>query len=368
MVWEGYRKGSGYVAVGVSEDSKMGKDIMFICSQSGVKEYTSAGKSAPTPSSENQLNTITTTNIGGDMYCKFESGTLLKSKGIDFSADLKNEKYHILVAVGDGELSYHAQNKIGSGEPSALGLVQAQGSSSKVLLKVHGLAMIAAWVGCAGTGMMIARYFKNTWKGTKVMGTDVWFTAHRSLMMSAVLFTAIGLILVMIHNKGWNYTAESIRNNPHPALGLATVILAFMQPVMAVFRPHPGTKFRPIFNWGHTIVGNAAFSIGIAAIFLSGDLPAIRIEYKGYVACLIVYIIVYTLVQLFLAFHNLMMERSEAKTEVHPMAEKGGELEDIPVENKDKPGSKIRQIVLLLFILFSLAVSISLIVAIFKFD
>ena len=48
--------------------------------------------------------------------------------------------------------------------------------------------------------------------------------------------------------------------------------------------------------------------------------------------------------------------------------EKGGELEDIPVENKDKPGSKIRQIVLLLFILFSLAVSISLIVAIFKFD
>jgi len=37
-----------------------------------VKEYTSAGKSAPTPSSENQLNTITTTNIGGDMYCKFE--------------------------------------------------------------------------------------------------------------------------------------------------------------------------------------------------------------------------------------------------------------------------------------------------------
>ena len=37
------------------------------------------------------------------------SGTLLTSKGIDFSADLKNEKYHILVAVGDGELSYHAQ-------------------------------------------------------------------------------------------------------------------------------------------------------------------------------------------------------------------------------------------------------------------
>ena len=33
MVWEGFRKGSGYVAVGISEDAKMGDDTMYICSQ-----------------------------------------------------------------------------------------------------------------------------------------------------------------------------------------------------------------------------------------------------------------------------------------------------------------------------------------------
>ena len=34
-VWEGYRKGPGYVAVGVSTDSKMGEDIMFLCTKVG---------------------------------------------------------------------------------------------------------------------------------------------------------------------------------------------------------------------------------------------------------------------------------------------------------------------------------------------
>ena len=33
MEWESYRKGTGYTAIGVSRDSKMGEDIMFVCSQ-----------------------------------------------------------------------------------------------------------------------------------------------------------------------------------------------------------------------------------------------------------------------------------------------------------------------------------------------
>ena len=31
------------------------------------------------------------------------------------------------------------------------------------------------------------------------------------------------------------------------------------QPIMAIFRPHPGTPFRPIFNWAHFIVGTLAY-------------------------------------------------------------------------------------------------------------
>ncbi len=29
-----------------------------------------------------------------------------------------------------------------------------------------------------------------------------------------------------------------------------------------MYRPHPGTKYRPIFNWAHWFVGNSAFILG----------------------------------------------------------------------------------------------------------
>ncbi len=39
MEWEGFRKGSGYVAVGISNDAKMGEDTMYICTQVYVSIY-----------------------------------------------------------------------------------------------------------------------------------------------------------------------------------------------------------------------------------------------------------------------------------------------------------------------------------------
>jgi hypothetical protein len=41
---------------------------------------------------------------------------------------------------------------------------------------------------------------------------------------------------------------------------------------MALLRCHPGTPRRPIFNWVHWFVGNAAHIIGIVAIFFAVDL------------------------------------------------------------------------------------------------
>lgn len=44
----------------------------------------------------------------------------------------------------------------------------------------------------------------------------------------------------------------------HALLGVVTTILAFFQPIFAAFRPHPDSSKRPIFNWIHWLVGNAA--------------------------------------------------------------------------------------------------------------
>ena len=47
-----------------------------------------------------------------------------------------------------------------------------------------------------------------------------------------------------------------------------------IQPVMAYFRPHPGTEHRPIFNWAHFLVGNLAIAFAHAAIATSMFVPA----------------------------------------------------------------------------------------------
>ena len=60
-------------------------------------------------------------------------------------------------------LSFHDM-KIAAAEPVSLKNVSEVGLRSDLLVKLHGLFMLVAWLGCAGAGMMMARYFKQTWK------------------------------------------------------------------------------------------------------------------------------------------------------------------------------------------------------------
>jgi hypothetical protein len=64
-------------------------------------------------------------------------------------------------------------------------------------------------------------------------------------MISAVILTLISLI-VMLAVDGLDPFAE-VSSNPHPAVGMASIICAFIQPIMAAFRPHPGTRYPNLF-------------------------------------------------------------------------------------------------------------------------
>jgi hypothetical protein len=41
--------------------------------------------------------------------------------------------------------------------------------------QVHAIFMILAWLASAGTGMLLARYYKETWRSVRPMGKDLWF-------------------------------------------------------------------------------------------------------------------------------------------------------------------------------------------------
>ena len=83
---------------------------------------------------------------------------------------------------------------------------------------------------------------------------------HRGLMVTTWTLTMIAFIVIFVELKGW--TSIPVTQNPHAVIGCITTALAFIQPIMAYFRPHPGTPKRFIFNWAHWLVGNSAHILG----------------------------------------------------------------------------------------------------------
>ena len=89
---------------------------------------------------------------------------MIKSK--DFSVNLKDDQQTILLAGGPystNSLGFHTM-KLAAGEPVSLSQVSVAGAKSDLRVKLHGLFMLMAWLGCAGAGIIMARYFKQTWK------------------------------------------------------------------------------------------------------------------------------------------------------------------------------------------------------------
>lgn len=77
-------------------------------------------------------------------------------------------------------MGYHDVGRDATAQPKALAEVANFASTSKVLLRLHGAFMIAAWVGTASLGILIARYYKQTWVGKSLWGKDIWFTVSIS--------------------------------------------------------------------------------------------------------------------------------------------------------------------------------------------
>ena len=60
-----------------------------------------------------------------------------------------------------------------------------------LLLKCHAVVMVIAWLGCAGSGIILARYYKVVW--STLIGRDLtllrshWPRASQVMLASAVL-------------------------------------------------------------------------------------------------------------------------------------------------------------------------------------
>ena len=88
-------------------------------------------------------------------------------------------------------------------------------------------------------------------------------------MVLSVVLSLAGLIPILVDKK----LLPIADMKHHPLVGLATLVLAFVQPFIGYFRPDKDHKFRPLFKIVHTFLGYSAILMAIASIFLTNNLP-----------------------------------------------------------------------------------------------
>lgn len=76
-------------------------------------------------------------------------------------------------------VGYHDLAYTSTAESSALSEIKSLRTSSKLLLRLHGSFMIVAWIGAASIGIVVARYYKQTWVGASCCSKDLWFGVSR---------------------------------------------------------------------------------------------------------------------------------------------------------------------------------------------
>ncbi|XP_065088030.1 putative ferric-chelate reductase 1 homolog isoform X2 [Ochlerotatus camptorhynchus] len=357
-----------YVAVGLSNDAKMGDDSVIECvpEQGTVNAYASWTFAGPYGVSrqgiaQNFFRLLEKSYVDGMIHCKVERDAVSTVKGQKF--DMINEKYHLLLATGSQadstHVSYHDIGRHVSGAPLALAEVGPVQGMSKLLLRLHGAFMLTAWIGTASLGILLARYFRQTWVGSQLCGKDQWFAWHRFLMVLTWVLTMAGFVIIFVEIGGWSQV-----DNPHAILGMVTTVLCFLQPIGAFFRPHPGTKRRPLFNWLHWLVGNLAHIIAIVAIFFAVKLQKAELpEWLDFI--LVAFVAFHVFMHLIFSIGGCVSERRNSqRVTSFPMADMTPSRNSMSSMDRkqDAAFSGFRKVMLFFYILIILAFVVALVV------
>lgn len=122
--------------------------------------------------------------------------------------------------------------------------------------------MLFAWLLFAPAGIITATFNKTR----KAPMVKKWFMVHQALLTTTVFLTLIAFF-IMVNQQGFMLPTS------HSKLGFTVVILAILQPLSGVLRPHivPGeakSNVRVAWEYGHQIVGRVTMILAVAAAIL----------------------------------------------------------------------------------------------------
>ncbi|XP_070701310.1 putative ferric-chelate reductase 1 isoform X2 [Pempheris klunzingeri] len=201
----------GYVAFGLSWDTWMGDDDVYMCVKDGDRVSVSAafvsGRTQPEDQSQSGLSSVSWRLADGVLQCRFSRPVRLTNQE-PARYDLDQE-YFLFLASGHaqyGRIWKHGrqalistQRKHITGPPEVL-----RGSRGPIILKMHGALMLLAWMLTGSVGTFIASFYRPDWPNQTLLGQKVWFQVHRGLMMLTVALTTVAFCLPFFYRRGWS--------------------------------------------------------------------------------------------------------------------------------------------------------------------
>ncbi|XP_052772855.1 ferric-chelate reductase 1-like [Mya arenaria] len=281
LEFEMFASQEGYVAVGFSEDKHMGHDETVVCTAQGDSLAIQRGYNHETYN-ERQfkagLSDVQARYVDGRLYCRFTRPIVMEmyvEKGHKKLREFNLEHAHYLMLawghIYDGTEVMGLHKEL---PPVSDGLVDfhlsaiIRGSSLPLAKQIHGTLMLVSWLLLAGSATVIARHYKTGFRGRLICKAQAWFQIHRFLAILLWLTTAASFILIFVVVGGWLPKWTSAAGNAHACLGVAVMAGSTLQVLAGVLRPAPGTRLRPIFNWGHFILGKAThITAGVCLFF-----------------------------------------------------------------------------------------------------
>ncbi|EPB76408.1 hypothetical protein ANCCEY_04518 [Ancylostoma ceylanicum] len=258
------------MAVAFSEDDSMGDDFVTQCVFPAGGEPTAhfslnVGKSNVPPNeeadkaAEEQNLKLVHAHKGEDgMYCHFRQKS---TNGESKFAPVLDKDQHIFLARGkarDGRsldihsldptsvnFPYITNEKVNVMKRDAPAQAPTNASAAEEetadepfisrdtkfwLIKVHGMLMIFAWMVLVASAVLSARYLRDHFSNSAPWGLKWWF--H---------------------------------------FGTIAILVAIIQPLLALMRCQPDTGARPIFNWTHRILGITGIVLAIVAILIAAN-------------------------------------------------------------------------------------------------
>uniref|UniRef100_A0A0N5ATC6 ascorbate ferrireductase (transmembrane) n=1 Tax=Syphacia muris TaxID=451379 RepID=A0A0N5ATC6_9BILA len=146
-----------------------------------------------------------------------------------------------------------------------------------------GILMCFAWIIFLSTGIIFGRYMRDHWPNSRIFGLMLWYHVNFYIILAAQFYTTnnvpltiAGFVCVFTAND-WLWLGPSTDQNSNKyrlkemkiTVGLLSCLLAWTQPLIAIFRCKPQLKLRSIFNVIHRTVGVVSWILAATAITIA---------------------------------------------------------------------------------------------------